>query len=35
MPSPNPIEEYVKDIIAATTESNTMLWKSGMKDIMT
>jgi hypothetical protein len=33
MPSPSPMDEYVKDIIAATTETHTMLWRSGMKDI--
>lgn len=35
MPSPSPIDEYVKDIMAATTETHAMWLRSGMKDITT
>jgi len=34
MPSPSPMNEYVKDIIAATTETHSKLWRSGMNDII-
>jgi len=34
MPSPSPIDEYAKDIMAATIETHAMLWRSGMNDIM-
>jgi len=33
MPSPSPMNEYVKDIRAATTETQAKLWRSGMNDI--
>ena len=32
-PSPSPMDAYVKDNKAATTETHAMLWRSGMNDI--
>ena len=33
MPSPSPMNEYVKDISAAIIETHAMPWRSGMNDI--
>jgi len=33
MPSPSPMNEYVKDMSAAIIETIVMPWRSGMNDI--